>query len=130
MALYRALYCLAYRSLHGPSPGRPPRAPQRGPPAHKAGPAPGPANEGIDRQGNIMPCIRPYLIPIGYNIKYLLRLVIFLWIGSPNPWLRLNRWPQALFLFYKDTFVFVKVCFGVPKPCLCLNRLPQTFFCF
>ncbi len=38
-----------------------------------------PAHEGIHSKGNIMPYIVPYLIQKGYNIKYSLILIAFLY---------------------------------------------------
>ena len=55
---------------------------------------------------------------------------IFIWIGTPNKCLRLNRRLQAFSLFDKKTRFVIKLMLCIPKPCLRLNRRPQTFGSF
>ena len=68
-----------------------------------------------------------YLIEFYINAISVTINIIFLWIGMPNPCLRLTKRPQAFFLEKRCAF-FEKARLGQPKPCLRLNRWPQAFF--
>ena len=60
-------------------------------------------------QGNIIPYIGSYLIPILVNINFINSNFNFIWIGNPNNCLRLNRRPQAFFSWGGGIRIFQKM---------------------